>query len=587
MRGVFVFPPSEGGLFENACYSVWGEGEVLHAPPVLGIQHYLQFPIERQPPTLVGGVEALDAWRVLGCYAPASLVEAVISGFRFGRSIRYEGPRKGMFVMANYSMTEIEMAFERERTAKDIQKGLLTVMGTMDDPLPFSAGALQPRFVDGVEKLRIIVNPIAVNPGIKSRSRPVRYSSFADAERALHVSGRNTIFIKFDIESAYNVVPIASFDLPLGLERDSLGSVLLKRTQQWGVVSAGYNWLEPASLLCLILFCHLLVLCIFYVDDYILTVPGLLEGPDWNRVSVVLHRLVWLLRALGLRTKKWGIFSRGEFLGLGLDSVSMCIYLPVEKKTASILLILSVASAPSTSSIRLRKFASLVGVLNWAASACWVIRPLLKFMYNVMTIRLKTTGGDWRALVRVGAATKARLRLIGDLLETVKPGRCTREAVKAFSDACNYRGGFVVVDYGFAGFDFSKEVLLRASGVERVSIPILECFAMVVVVDTVLSSPYLREIAVREGLCIGIDSQSVVYAVLAGSSGSPVLNNLIYYLFSQCNAGGVRCELVFVRSNCNPADSISRFPQDRVLIHGSWLGPVIPSVAGARSTVLQ
>ena len=307
-------------------------------------EHYLSHPIMPCPLTLHGDLPSIVMrWRHWSGHCPDRLSSAAVNGFLFGRSIRYDGRRGGFRRRRNYPMSEREESFTHRDTCESVADGRLEQIL----PNTFSAGSCHPRFVSSNSsgKMRLIVDPIFVNPSIAKREDPVKYSSFASAEQAMLSSGRYSIFIKFDIPSAYNRVGVATFDIPLLLE-EWRGTLLCKRTQQWGVRSAGDNWLEPASVLASIIFAFI-AFCMFYVDDYCILVKPSLGAPDWHAAAVALRRLLWLLPHLGFeRVKKWGVFTSGQYLGMGLCSRSLRAFLPEERRMATIAFIMRVFRLP-------------------------------------------------------------------------------------------------------------------------------------------------------------------------------------------------------------------------------------------------
>jgi hypothetical protein len=214
------------------------------------------------------------------------------------------------------------------------------------------------------------------------------------------------LFIKFDVPSAYNKVAVASFDLPLMLE-NWLGTTYSKRTQQWGVRSAGDNWLEPAAVLASIIF-WCICMCVFYVDDYgCLVPPSAHGGPDWYLAAVAIRRLRWLLPRLGFpNVKKWGVFTSGQFLGMGLCSISLRAFLPDERRINTVIFLRSVSGKDS---IRTRELASLLGHLRFCACVTFAAKPLIRTVYRLMSTRVLQDG--WQAWLRVTPAIQDRLRL--------------------------------------------------------------------------------------------------------------------------------------------------------------------------------
>ena len=147
-----------------------------------------------------------------------------------------------------------------------------------------------------------------------------------------------------------------------------------------------------------------------------------------------------------------------------------------------------------------------------------------------------------------------------------------------FSDASEPQGGYVIAGPlgGFKGFLWSKDTLSRASRSKKVSMPYLECCALYACVLAVISDPGLSAIAAGGYLTVGIDSSSVLWAILRGSSREANLNNMLDYIFTATAKIDCRLELFHVASECNPSDPISRLPPTQVrkiCLLGNWLQP--------------
>ena len=221
--------------------------------------------------------------------------------------------------------------------------------------------------------------------------------------------------------------------------------------------------------------------------------------------------------------------------------------------------------------------ASLLGHLRFCSCVTSCARPLIRTVYIAMGRRVNTSG--WDGFVRLSLAVKDRLYSIERILRVAihDPGLAPRvRRVIGYSDASEPQGGYVIAGAsgGFRGFLWNQSSLSLAMRAKKVSMPYLEALALKACVDAVLFDPDLRAIASGGYLSVGIDSSSVLWAVLRGSSRESHLNDVLTHIFSSTQQIDCRLELFHVASACNPSDPISRIPPSqvqRVHLHGRWL----------------
>ena len=247
----------------------------------------------------------------------------------------------------------------------------------------------------------------------------------------------------------------------------------------------------------------------------------------------------------------------------------MSIFLPTLKRNEILALLNSIKNHCS---IRLKTLSSLLGKLTWAAHAIWLVKPLNRTLYRLMAQRLATSGNDWSCWVRISPSIHDRLSLIRSLLHLHRTmGNLAHDAVIAFSDACDTRGGFVILNHGFRGFMWTVADLSAAFRNTRISIPFLEARALLLCIEEIISAPTILARAQRSGLSIGIDSASVLWAIIRGSSRDQHINSIIYSIFMITKKLNIWLSLTHVSSACNPSDSISRSEQVRIFAGGRWL----------------
>ena len=179
-------------------------------------------------------------------------------------------------------------------------------------------------------KWRLIVNlshpkGSSVNDGISPALCSLHYSSVDEAVRQAVALGEHTQLAKFDLESAYRVVPVHPADrLLLGMlwkgELYALPFGLRSAPKIFNAVADGLQW---------ILGRNGVDNCLHYLDDFLILGSG-----RSNDCWVALQRALQICAYLGVpiaQSKTEGPATKLVFLGIEIDTVEGVMRLPSEK----------------------------------------------------------------------------------------------------------------------------------------------------------------------------------------------------------------------------------------------------------------
>ena len=217
----------------------------------------------------------------------------------------------------------------------------------------------------------------SVNDGISSDLCSLHYTSVDDALRIIGGLGKGTLLAKFDLRSAYRIVPVHPTDrLLLGMQwRDglyidtALPFGLRSAPKIFNAVAEGLQWIirsrgaEPM---------------IHYLDDFLLFGP-----PESTRCEVMLTEALDCCQQLGVpiaENKTEGPMTSLVFLGIQIDTVKEEIRLPQEKLGRLQKEIVGWSGKKSTTK---RELLSLIGQLQ---HACCVVKPGRSFLRRMISL---------------------------------------------------------------------------------------------------------------------------------------------------------------------------------------------------------
>lgn len=211
----------------------------------------------------------------------------------------------------------------------------------------------------------------AVNDGISKELSSLSYVSVDDIVDTILSLGQGALLAKFDIRSAYRVVPVHPDDRML-LGMSWKGGIYVDATLPFGLRSAAKIFTAVADACEWILKQRGLRWVRHYLDDFIVLGP-----PGAPTCQEHLDTMCQTCTELGLplaEEKQVGPTTCLDFLGIELDSVKMESRLPAEKLQRTREL---VATWRGRKACRVKELQSLVGSLQ---HACKVVHPGRSFV---------------------------------------------------------------------------------------------------------------------------------------------------------------------------------------------------------------
>ena len=233
-------------------------------------------------------------------------------------------------------------------------------------------------------KCRVIVDlsrpdGCSVNNHLRRDATHVAYSSVDDADHLMHYLGQGALMAKVDIQEAYRIIPIHPEDRRfLGITWHN--QVYVDCQLPFGLASAPAIFSAVGEALEWILRQRGIRAIIHYIDDFLLL--GSPASPECQRALTI---ILDTCRELGIPVapeKTEGPTTKLTFLGIQLDSLSMCTALPADKIRCLRSMVHSLRESRVIRDIH--QLESLVGHLVHAATVC----PLAKaFLNNLFAVK--------------------------------------------------------------------------------------------------------------------------------------------------------------------------------------------------------
>ena len=313
-----------------------------------------------------------QAWAMeLRCHPDREYVEFVVDGIHHGFWISYNhsahscisAPRN--MVSAGQHPQPIQQYLEKEWEAGRIIGPL--VADSLKVGIYISHFGVIPK-PHQPDKRRLITDlsypeGSSVNDGIDPCLCSVSYASVDDAVRAVIRLGRGTMLAKFDLESAYHMVPVHPQDcLLVGLRWQ--GATYVDGVLPFGLRSAPKLFTVVADALLRIMGQHGVRKGIHYIDDFLILGPA-----DSDVCGKALETCMVICRRLGVAVtphKTEGPGTSISFLGILIDSERMVLQLPQDKLTRLCHLIVEWRGRKCCK----RQLLSLIGQLQHASEWC-------------------------------------------------------------------------------------------------------------------------------------------------------------------------------------------------------------------------
>ena len=220
----------------------------------------------------------------------------------------------------------------------------------------------------------------SVNDGVDSRLCSISYASVDDAVRRILRLGRGTALAKFDIASAYRVVPVHPVDRML-LGMKWRGDLYVDGALPFGLRSAPKLFTAVADGLLWIMGRHGITEAMHYLDDFLL-----LGSKDSHQCETALRAALRLCNELGFpiaEHKLEGPATVLPFLGILIDTDRGVLQLPAEKLCRLKGLI---RTWQGKKSCKKRELLSLIGQLQHACRVVRAGRTFLRRMIELSTV---------------------------------------------------------------------------------------------------------------------------------------------------------------------------------------------------------
>lgn len=307
-------------------------------------------------------------------------VALLLDTIRNGANVAFEGPRPGTGKQRNHTTDEEHLKFLRKETSEDIGKGRTHGWFRGSPPLPnmyFSPLHVVPKKRAGEEVgLRKILDASApkghsVNDGMLKIL--TRCETWDHVLNALKRCGRRAWLIKRDIKAAFRHVRVRGVDHHLhGIEVNE--EMAYEVTLAFGVRTSPAIWDRVASALAWILKQRGANYEVaYYVDDFLLIVP---HGQDPHAAAARFDATCAELGLSVAHDKNEGPTTHLVYTGTGINTETMTVYLPLERKAELLRLVkAALATREGKKGMRSKQLSSLIGKMIFACRAMPAAKP--------------------------------------------------------------------------------------------------------------------------------------------------------------------------------------------------------------------
>lgn len=312
-----------------------------------------------------------------------SIVEHLVSGFKYGFPLFYEGIRVSCnadnLLSASQNPDAVDTKFRKELAA-----GRLAGPFTIPPLSPFCISPLGVVPKKNPGDFRLIHHLSypkgdSVNDGISSEYTSVSYATISDAIKQIKLVGTGCFLSKTDIKNAFRIIPIQPQDYNL-LGMKWRGKYYYDRCMPMGCASSCKTFETFSSALEWIAQNKLNINHVLHLlDDF------LIIAPSYKLCQEQLNLFVDLCGYLGVPIapeKTCGPDTTLCFAGIELDSVLCEARLPLEKITKCLF---SIAEFLKRKKVTLKEIQSLTGLLNFA---CSVVVPGRAFLRRLIDLTI-------------------------------------------------------------------------------------------------------------------------------------------------------------------------------------------------------
>ena len=276
-----------------------------------------------------------EAWAAalpLNYSARPMILDAIANGVRLG----FIGERAGIRLVPNHpsAMQPAAMVIIDEEIRSELAAGRMA--GPFPEP-PFAYAWASPMAVvpknDGgwriIDDLSYGDRPVNESDTIEEERIRVRYAKFQTAVRAVRQYGRNCLMAKVDWKSAFRQIAVHVDDWPL-LGLHWRNQWFFRLVLPFGLRSSPYLFTCFAKAFAVILRARGISFLMYYLDDILV-----IGRADTDECAAGVALIEQLAAELGITlhpTKRAGPTTHIDFLGLGIDSEHMRLFIPADKR---------------------------------------------------------------------------------------------------------------------------------------------------------------------------------------------------------------------------------------------------------------
>lgn len=480
------------------------------------------------------------------------------NGFSNGFPIQYEGPRVATDAN-NLKSVRDNKIIAKEKIEKEISKG--RVAGPFDVK-PFirfrvSPIGLVPKKEAG--KFRLIHHlsyptGLSVNDFIDPKLSTVQYTNFDEAVHMVQDLGKGCLLAKFDIESAFRLLPVRPRDFELlGFQFD--GKYYFDKCMPFGCSISCSTFEKFATFLefCVKEKAQMRTL-IHYLDDYLMG-----GRKDTTECQCLMQHFSECLRKLGVPIadeKTEGPTTIICFLGLELNSEEMVVRLPKEKVKE---IVNKIRDILAKEKVTLRAMQSLIGVLNFACRAVVPGRPFCRRLIDSVCGLTKP-----HHHIRLNRGIREDLRMWLNFFGTFNGISVFHDRFwTSSSDFQLYTDSAAGLNLGFGAYFAGKWICAQwpdswfSSG-NADNIAVLELFPILVAV--VIWGGNFE----NKKILFNCDNMSVVHIINTMSSRSPDIMVLVRALTLQCLKQNIVVRATHIPGKMNVlTDALSRLQLEK------------------------
>ena len=503
-------------------------------------------PIEERTPLRI------NHWkRLMALHPEADKVQYILDTLTHGADLNFLGERDNSVVHPNLKTATDKEDIVDTYVADELQLG--RYLGPFDEP-PCENFRSSPIGVipKDITKFRLI-NHLSfprqgdsINAGIGSMECGL--GSYDEAVRLVTQVGPGAQLLKVDVKAAFRLIPVKKCDLHLiGIAWK--GKYYLDLCLPFGLKTSPSIWERFSRMLRWILIQQTGISTItHYVDDFLLIAPMHCNG------ELLRARTLAIFATLGVpvsRNKLVGPTTRLTYLGLGIDTVEECSFVPEDKMSKAIAVM---TEHLGKTHITKKELQSILGVLFFLTR---VIPQGKAFLSRGVSLLKGKRMGSGRMRVTVGLQKDLQwwirfLPVVTGVSLFYEQGWTTADTLSLYTDASGWGAGAF---FGLKWFqhEWTQTEKALAMREKRHSMPHFELLALALALST------WRDELAGKHVELFSDCLPVVMGVNKWSSRSPGLMDVVRFRVMLCWEWRIVLRIKHIRSEANVlADPLSR-----------------------------